>query len=106
MDYRAEIMSLEERNPSGCQGALVPGIIAKGKGPKFIVFGLNPAEAKDDKEEFYGTEFYIFDPEKSETLSQRRWSKKLLIFCQLERKLFRLKSFIGHQRTEEVWKRK
>jgi len=77
MDYRAEIMSLEERNPSGCQGALVPGIIAKGKGPKFIVFGLNPAEAKDDKEEFYGTEFYIFDREKSETLSQRRWSKKI-----------------------------
>ena len=56
MDYRAEIMSLEERNPSGCQGALVPGIIAKGKGPKFIVFGLNPAEAKDDKEEFYDSE--------------------------------------------------
>ena len=77
MNYRSEIINLENKNPSGCQGALVPGAIAKGKGQKFIVFGLNPAEAKDDKEEFYSKEFYIFDPETSETLSQRRWSKKI-----------------------------
>ena len=80
MNYREEILKLENKENSGCSGALVPGIIRKGKGHKFIVFGLNPAEAKDDLEGFFNKKFYIFDPddeEASNTRSQRRWTKKI-----------------------------
>ena len=77
MDYRKEIINLELEKPSGCNGSLIPGTISKSEGPTFIVFGLNPAEAKDDLEDFYDTKFYTINPETLNTLGQRRWTKKI-----------------------------
>lgn len=77
MDYIKEIINLELEKPSGCNGSLIPGNIKKSEGPTFIVFGLNPAEAKDDLEDFYDTKFYTINPETLNTLGQRRWTKKI-----------------------------
>ena len=40
MNYREEILKLENKENSGCSGALVPGVIRKGNGQKIIVFGF------------------------------------------------------------------
>ena len=80
MNYRDEILKLENKKNSGCSGALVPGVIRKGKGHKIIVFGCNPGEAKYDLEGFFDKKFYIFDPddqEASSTRSQQKWTKKI-----------------------------
>ena len=80
MNYREEILKLENKENSGCSGALVPGVIRKGSGQKIIVFGCNPGEAKYDLEGFFDKNFYIFDPddqEASSTRSQQAWTKKI-----------------------------
>lgn len=77
MNYKKMIIELEENHPSGCRGSLIPGVISKGSGQTFIVFGLNPAEAHDDIEDFYNSKFYIINPEELDTFGQQRWTKKI-----------------------------
>jgi len=76
MDFKKQISGIESAYPSGSKGALVPEQLDEGE-VDFLVFGLNPAEARDDKEADYTDKFYFIHPSKMKTKGQARWTNKL-----------------------------